>query len=198
MALKELSIGLGIMAGTAGIANSSYGLYQNMVVKPSQNVEYNLALMTETPLVVETVEIQPVSDMAMRVEVTVKVFKAGDILVESGSRRQFIPFKLASNSMALNAIISTAIASETQLIDGVEYDVEVMRYVEMVNPLPDNKIKRVRTYQDGNVETSVIDIRSNQVLETTTVQKTLTDAERKAIEISPYKKKIFIPRKTSK
>jgi hypothetical protein len=39
MALKELSIGLGIMAGTAGIANSSYGLYQNMVVKPSQNVE---------------------------------------------------------------------------------------------------------------------------------------------------------------
>ena len=134
----------------------------------------------------------------MRVEVTVKVFKTGDILVESGSRRQFIPFKLASNSVALNAIIGTAIASETQLIDGVEYDVEVIRYVETVNPLPDNRIKRVRTYQDGNVETSVIDIRSNQVLETTMVQKTLTDTERKAIETSPYKKKIFIPRKASK
>jgi len=198
MALKELSIGLGIMAGTAGIANSGYGLYQNLVVKPSRNVEYNLALMTETPLMVETVEIQPISDMAMRVEVTVKIFKTGDILVESGSRRQFIPFKLASNSVAMNAIIGTAFASETQLIDGVEYDIEVLRYIETVKPLPDNRIERMRTYQDGKVETSVIDIRSNQVLETTTMQKTLTDAERKAIEASPYKKKTFIPRTTGK
>lgn len=198
MALKELSIGLGIMAGTAGIANSGYGLYQNLVIKPSQNVEYNLALMTETPLVVETVEIQPVSDMALRVEVTVKVFKTGDILVESGSRRQFIPFKLASNSMGMNALIGTAFASETQFVDGVEYDVEVLRYMETVKPLQENKIERIRIYQDGNVETSVIDIRSNQVLETTTIQKTLTDAERKAIETSPYKKKIFTPRKTRK
>lgn len=198
MALKELSIGLGIMAGTAGIANSGYGLYQNLVVKPSRNVEYNLALMTETPLMVETVEIQPISDMAMRVEVTVKIFKTGDILVESGNRRQFIPFKLASNSVAMNAIIGTAFASETQLIDGVEYDIEVLRYIETVKPLPDNRIERMRTYQDGKVETSVIDIRSNQVLETTTMQKTLTDAERKAIEASPYKKKTFIPRTTGK
>lgn len=183
------------MAGTAGIANSGYGLYQNLVVKPSQNVEYNRALMTETPLVVETVEIQPVSDMTMHVEVTVKVFKTGDILVESGSRRQYIPFKLSSEPVAINGLISTVLASETKFIDGVEYDVKVVRYLEAITPLAGNKIKRVRIYEDGSVDTSIIDIRSNQVLETNTIHKTLTDAERKALETSPYKKKIFVPRK---
>lgn len=198
MVLKGLSISLGIMAGTAGIANSGFGLYQNLVVKPSQNVEYNLALMSETPLVVETVEIQPVSAIAMRVEVTVKVFKSGDILVESGSRRQYIPFKLASDSVAMNPLISSAFAGETKFVDGVEYDVEVLRYSEVVKPLTGNKVQRVRTYEDGNVDTSVIDIRSNQVLETNTVHKELTEPERKAIEASPYKKKIFVPRPSGK
>ena len=198
MALKELSIGLGIMAGSAGIANSSYGLYQNFVVKPSQNADYNRNLMTETPLVVETVEIQPVSDLAMRVEVTVKIFKTGDILVESGNRRQFIPFKISNNAVALDTLIPRALAAETQVIDGIEYEVKVLRYLETVKPLADNKLQRVRTYADGNVETSVIDMRSNQVLETNTAQKTLTDTELKAIDASPYKKKIFVPRQPAK
>lgn len=198
MVLKGLSIGLGIIAGTAGIANSGFGLYQNLVVKPSQNVEYNLALMSETPLVVETVEIQPVSDIAMRVEVTVKVFKSGDILVESGSRRQYIPFKLASDSVAMNPLIASAFADEARLVDGVEYNVEVLRYSEAVKPLTGNKVQRVRIYEDGNVDTSVIDIRSNQVLETNTTHKELTEAEHKAIASSPYKKKIFVPKPPGK
>ncbi|MGD8999575.1 MAG: hypothetical protein PVF75_04100 [Granulosicoccaceae bacterium] len=193
MALKELSIGLGILAGSAGVTNSGYGLYQNFVVEPSRNAEYNMALMTETPLLVESVEIQPVSDLAMRVEVTVKIFKTGDILVESGNRRQYIPFRLASDAVAQNSLIRAAFAAETQLIDGVEYEVKILRYLETVKPLADNKMQRVRTYADGNVETSIIDMRSNKVLETNTVHKELTETERKAIEASPYKKKTFVP-----
>ena len=79
MALKEFSIVLGILAGSAGVTNSGYGLYQNFVVKPARNAEYNMALMTETPIVVESVEIHPVSDLALTVEVTLKVFKNGEI-----------------------------------------------------------------------------------------------------------------------
>jgi hypothetical protein len=198
MDLKMLSVGLGITAGSAGIANSGYGLYQSFVVKPSQNAEYNRSLMAETPLIVETVEIRPVSDMAMSVEVTVKIFKTGDILVESGSRRQYIPFKLAENATALNSVIAAAVANEIQLIDGVEYEIKVLHYLESVKSLGDNKMQRVRTFSDGSVETSVIDIRSNQVLESNIMKKPLTDAEKKAIESSPYKKKIFVPRSPGK
>ena len=193
MALKELSIAMGILAGTAGVTNSGYGLYQNFVVKPSQNVEYNRALMTETPLVVESVEIQPVRDIAMRVEVTVKIFKSGDILVESGNRRQYIPFSLTRGEVASNGFISTALAA-TELVGGVEYNVKVLHYLESVTPLDGNKVQRVRLYDDGTRETSVIDIRSNKVLETKTDKKSLTDTERTAIAASPYKKKVFIPK----
>lgn len=196
MALREISIGLGILAGGAGVTNSGYALYQNFVVKPAQNAEYNMSLMTETPLVVESVEIQPVSDIAMKVEVTVKIFRTGDILVESGNRRQYIPFRLTGTEVAqnlLDALIPSANAAETQLIDGVEYEVQVLHYQETVKPLPDNRMQRVRSYADGNVETSTIDMRSNKVLESSTTHKSLDEAERKAIESSPYKKKIFVP-----
>jgi hypothetical protein len=198
MALREISIGLGIMAGSAGIANSGYGLYQNLVARPAQNVEYNRTLMSETPLVVETVEIQPVSDIAMRVEVTVKIYKTGDILVESGSRRQYIPFRLTGDATAMNALFAAALAAETQLIDGVEYEVRVLHYTESVKPLVDNRMQRVRTYENGRVVISVIDIRSNKVVETTSSEKTLTDAEREAIASSPYKKKTFVPRQSDR
>ena len=193
MALKEISISLGILAGSAGIANSGYGLYQNVIVRPSQNAEYNLSLMAETPLVVETVEVQPLSDMAMRVEVTVKIFKTGDILVESGNHRQYIPFQLSRNMAALDGFLFAALAQDTQLIDGVEYEVKTLRYIETITPLEDHQMQQVRTFADGHVETSIIDMRSNQILKTFTEQKSLTDTQRKAIEASPYRKKIFVP-----
>ena len=84
------------------------------------------------------------------------------------------------------------VTNKIQLIDGVEYEVKVLRYQESVKSLGDNKMQRVRSYANGEVETSVIDIRSNQVLESSTMKRTLSDAELKAIESSPYKKKIFI------
>ena len=139
--------------------------------------------MTETPLVVESVEIQPVRDIAMRVEVTVKIFKSGDILVESGNRRQYIPFRLTRGEVASNGFISTALAA-TELVGGVEYNVKVLHYLESVTPLDGNKVQRVRLYDDGTRETSVIDIRSNKVLETKTDKKSLTDAERTAVLIA--------------
>ena len=81
MALKELSLTLGVLAGTAGVTNGGYTLYNNFVVQPDINQEYNIALMQETPLVSETVELQPDVSLAMRVEVTVKIYKNGTIFV---------------------------------------------------------------------------------------------------------------------
>jgi hypothetical protein len=194
MALKELSITLGILAGSAGATNGGYTLYQNFVAVPAENAEYNQALLTQTPLLVESVEIQPVADIAMRVEVTVKIFKTGDILVESGSTRQFIPFSLAKQHAALGGLMSTAHAAETTLIDGVEYEVKVFKYTETTSLLSRDRMQRVRVFADGQVETSVINIRSNEVIETHTASRTLGEEERARIEASPYKKKIFMPK----
>lgn len=194
MALKELSITLGILAGSAGVTNGGYTLYQNFVAVPAENAEYNQSLLTQTPLLVESVEIQPVADIAMRVEVTVKIFKTGDILVESGSTRQFIPFSLAKQHAALGGLMKVAHAAETTLIDGVEYEVQVLRYTETTSMLSRDRMQRVRVFADGQVETSVINIRSNEVIETRTESKTLGEEERARIEASPYKKKIFSPK----
>ena len=193
MALKELSLTLGVLAGTAGVTNGGYTLYHNFVVEPDNNAEYNLTLMDETPLVSETVELQPDASLAMRVEVTVKIYRNGTILVESGSHRQFIPFSLTANTLAMNGFFPAAYAGESIELDGISYDVEEVKYTESITPAGKDRLTRVRIFADGMLETSIIDIRSNQVLELKTLTRPLTDEEGVAIGTSPYKKKIFTP-----
>lgn len=93
----------------------------------------------------------------------------------------------------MNGLISAAFANDIVRTDGVDYEVKVQRYLEEAKSLADKKMQRVRTYEDGSVETSIIDIRSNKVLETTNTKTSLTDAQREAIAASPYKKKVFVP-----
>lgn len=194
MALKELSITLGILAGSAGVTNGGYTMYKNFVSIPAENAEYNQSLMTQTPLLVESVEIQPVTNIAMRVEVTVKIFKTGDILVESGSTRQFIPFSLDKQHASLGGLLSTAHAGETTMLGGVEYEVTVLKYTETTSMLDKDRMQRIRVFADGKVETSIINIRSNEVVDTREETRALTDDERDRIEASPYRKKIFTPK----
>lgn len=193
MWIKNFSVAIGILAGTAGVTNSGMGIYRQMVVEPRRNEQYNLSIMKQNPLLVETVEIQPDPGIAMRVEVTVKVFKTGDILVESGTKRRFIPFKLEAITQALSPLGAVAFAAEegTTIIDGVEYEVEILKYIEATETLPNSRLRRVRKFADGTVETAVIDMRSNSVLETKSEKRSLTDAEKQAIEKSVYKKRIF-------
>ena len=191
VSMKGFSIALGILAGTAGMTNSGYNLYKNFVVAPNLNAERNRSLLNQIPLIVEMVEIQPDPGMAMRVEVTLKVFKNGDILVESGNRREFIPFRLHNQRAMLDIILPSAYAAETTMIDGVEYEVENIRFVESTTEVEGGRLKRVRKYADGTVETSLIDMRSNKVTETHTEKALLSEKERQEIERSPYKKKVF-------
>ena len=155
------------------------------------NAEYNRSLLNQVPLIVEMVEIQPDPGMAMRVEVTLKVFKTGDILVESGNRREFIPFRLYNQRAMLDIILPSAYAADTTTIDGVEYEVENIGLIESTSEVEPGRLKRVRKYADGTVETSLIDMRTNKVLETHTEKVILSEKERQEIERSPYKKKIF-------
>jgi hypothetical protein len=194
MGLKAYSIALGILAGTAGVTNSGIGIYQKMVVMPGKNEAYNRAILEQTPLLVETVEIRPDPTMATRTEVTIKVFPNGDILVESGARRRFIPLKLDTAPVDYSFLLGLAFAGETDetVIDGVTYRVETVRYVESTELTGDDQMRRIRKFSDGTIEISVIDMRSNMVKETETKKVELTDAERLEIEKSPYKKRIFI------
>ena len=194
MGIKAFSIALGILAGTAGVTNSGIGIYQKMVVTPGKNEAYNRAILEQMPLLVETVEIRPDPTMAMRTEVTIKVFPNGDILVESGARRRFIPLRLDTAPVNYSSLLGLAFAGEPNetVVDGVTYRVETVRYIESTELIGDNQMRRIRKFSDGTVETSVIDMRSNMIKETNTEKVKLTDAERLEIEKSPYKKTIFI------
>jgi len=193
MALKQLSLTLGVLAGSAGVTNGGYSLYHNFVVEPDVNQAYNVSLMNETPLVSETVELRPDVSLAMRVEVTVKIYRNGTIMVESGTHRQYIPFTLTGESLALNGFFPAAYAEESILVDGVSYDVEVLKYTETVIPSGKDQVTRERIFSDGTVEYSIIDIRSNRVVDLKTQNRSLTDDERTSIDTSPYKKKVFTP-----
>ena len=191
MNIKTISIAIGILAGTAGFTNSGYNLYKNFVIQPGINAEYNKSLLTMEPLVIEMVEIQPDPGMAMNVEVTVKIFKTGDILVESGSKREIIPFRMHTRTAMLDSPVSTAWAGETVTLDGKEYDVEVVKFIENLSNEGNNRQKRVRIFENGTRETSKIDIRSNTVIETISETIDLTETDKQAILKSPYKKKIY-------
>ena len=193
MGLKTFSIALGILAGTAGVTNSGIGIYQKTVVTPGQNEAYNRTILKQTPLLVETVEISPDPTMAMRAEVTIKVFPTGDILVESGARRRFIPLRLDKAPVNHAFLIRRAMAAELgeTVVDGVTYQIETVRYIERTELIGDDQMRRVRKFSNGTVETSVIDMRANIIKDTHTEKVTLTDAERLEIEKSPYKKTIF-------
>lgn len=195
VSLKSVSIALGILAGSAGLTNSGYNLYRNFVVTPNRNAEYNRTLVDQEPLIVEMVEIQPDPNLSMRVEVTVKIFRTGDILVESGTKREIIPFRLHNRTAMLDNLLPVAWAADTTTIDGVEYEIETIRFIESVAAEGDNMQKRVRKFADGTMETSIIDIRSNTVLETNTEKVSLTEKELQAIERSPYKKRVYIPKR---
>jgi len=194
MSLKAFSIALGILAGTAGVTNSGIGIYQKMVVTPGRNEAHNRAILDQTPLLVETVEIRPDPTMATRTEVTIKVFPSGDILVESGARRRFIPLKLDTAPVSYSSLLGLVYASEPTetVLDGVTYRVETVRYIESTELIGGDQMRRIRRFSDGTIETSMIDMRSNMIKETRTEKSKLTDAERLEIEKSPYKKTIFI------
>ena len=194
MNLKTISIAIGIMAGSAGLTNSGYNIYKNFVVEPGRNVEYNKVLLTQEPLIIEMVEIQPDPGMSMNVEVTVKIFKTGDILVESGSKREIIPFRMHTRTAMLDSLISSAWAQETVSADGKEYEVVIVKFIEKISDEGDNRQKRIRKFDDGTQETSIIDIRNNTVIETKTENIKLSEADKAALLKSPYKKKIFKPK----
>jgi hypothetical protein len=193
MGLKAFSIALGILAGTAGVTNSGIGIYQKMVVTPGRNEAYNRAILEKTPLLVETVEIRPDPTMVTRTEVTIKVFPNGDILVESGARRRFLPLRLDTAPVSYSSLLSLAFAGESNetVVDGVVYQVDTVRYIESMELIGDDQMRRIRKFSDGTIETSVIDMRTNMVKDTLTEKIKLTDAERLEIEKSPYKKTIF-------
>jgi hypothetical protein len=137
--IKPVSITLGILAGSAGLTNSGYNLYKNFVFTPKQNAEYKQTLIKQEPLIVEMVEIHPDPNMVMSVEVTVKIFKTGDILVESGNRREIIPFRLHNRIAMLDSLFPAAYAAEKTTIDGTEYDIVTIRFIEKITDEGNNR-----------------------------------------------------------
>ena len=118
----------------------------------------------------------------------------GDILVESGARRRFLPLRLDTAPINYSSFLGLAFAGEPNetVIDGITYKVEILRYIEKTELIGDDQMRRIRKFSDGTIETSVIDMRSNMIKETRTEKVKLTDVERLDIEKSPYKKTIFI------
>ena len=190
--LKKISIIVGILVGTLAVANGIADLVQRLVIVPDKNQEMHIALFSETPIFSETIEIQPDSKVAIRMDINIKVYRTGDIVIESGDTLKFLPFDMLAQNESKSSFMSAMAAEVTQRkIDGKTYDIKELRFIESKKILPDGNLEQVRIYEDGTVETKVINIRSNKILETKNTTRQLSETERAEVAKSRFKKKVY-------
>jgi|APSaa5957512622_1039677.scaffolds.fasta_scaffold55236_3 hypothetical protein len=190
--LKKISIIVGILVGTLAIGNGVVDLIERLVVIPDKNETMHLALVTQSPIFSETVEIQPDPKLALRMDINVKIYKTGDIIIESGDTIKLLPFDLLSQYGSHSSFMSAMAAELSQrTINGKTYDIIELRFVETRKILPDGNLEQERIYEDGTVETKIIDIRSNKILETKTTTNQLSESEVATIQESRFKKKVY-------
>ena len=190
--LKKISIVIGILVGTLAIGNGVVDLIERLVVIPDKNETMHLALITQSPIFSETVEIQPDPKLALRMDINVKIYKTGDIIIESGDTIKLLPFDLLSQHGSHSSFMSAMAAELSQrTINGKTYDIIELRFVEAKKILSNGNLEQERIYEDGTVETKIIDIRSNKILETKTTTNQLSESEVATIQESRFKKKVY-------
>ncbi len=190
--IGKITAVIGIVTGVLAVLHSSYDFYEKVTIK--NHVEKtNTDLIGQEPVIAKTIVIEPQSKVKMRVDVSFKIFKTGDIIIESGSTRKFLPFALDYKSASADWLVRSAFAQDSaQTISGTKYRVKTVKYTETTKKLNANTIEEKRTYEDGTVEIKQIDVRSNDILRTTTYTVKLTPREKAVIRKSQFTKDVFV------
>jgi hypothetical protein len=191
--IKQITAVIGVVAGILAVLHSSNDLYEKF--KFRNHVEnVNAELIGQKPVLAKTIVIEPHNKVKMRVDVSFKIFKTGDIIVESGMTRKFLPFALDYKSASADWLVQSAFAQEAalQTIGGTKYKVNIIKYTETTTKLNANTIEEKKKFEDGTVEVKHIDLRSNEILQTTSNTVKLTPKEKAEIRNSQFTKEVFV------
>lgn len=183
---------LGVTAGILAILYGSAELAEK--IRMNNRVERsNVDLIGQMPVLSKTIIIEPRSNGQQRVNVSLKIFKNGDIIIESGAARKVLSLALDYQGASADWIAAPSLGQETtrRMLDGTRYKVKTVKFIEMTAMLDANTILEKKTYEDGTIEIKKIDARSNTVRERQSTIINLTDQQKTAIRRSPYDKEGF-------
>ncbi|HSV54548.1 MAG TPA: hypothetical protein VLJ57_20670 [Burkholderiaceae bacterium] len=178
----------GVLVVLPALINGGIDIYSSVQKLPRTEAErINEKLFREyfgkTPLVTVPV---PIRQNNGTVEVRFDVYEKGDIFVQFGSFAQWFPFPAQANAPPVKtsgfSLLSSAIAQEQVPAKGMG------RY-EQVDQMQRHAVVRERVYENGVVERQVIDLRSGDILSSTTRQ-----TEQKQLPASPATRALTVPK----
>jgi hypothetical protein len=183
---------LAILVSVTAILDSAYRFYETYK-RGEHTKERYLALINQTPLFAQDVVIEPHATINSQISVSFKLYKSGDIFVESGSKRELIDFPFADNDRGLGFLVSSAYGADEWfvIVDGTKFAAENIKYIESQKLIDPNKIEETKTFENGAVETKVIDIKSNETLELKRSKITLTPDQQREISEKGFKRTTF-------
>lgn len=196
MKLKNLATVVGIIAGLLSAIYTCTNLYEKLRVK-NKTGDTHVSLIGKTPLISQTIEVHPDSAMAVRVDVSYKIYDTGDIVVESGKTVKLLPFDL-SFQQALADVLVPGASAEEQKADGARYSVKTIKYIESTRKLPNEMLEETKTYGDGTQEVKVVDLRSGAILKNTQSKIKLSPQQLKKINQSRFNKLIYTQQTTTR
>jgi hypothetical protein len=166
--LKGWAVGLtGVLVVLPALVNSGFDVYSVVAKLPKTetekiNDELFRKYFNKQPIAVFPV---PVKRDAASVDVNFSIFDGGDIYIEFGKRSQWFPFpRLEKTSLAEPlSLIRTAIAAEATNLEG-------SGQYRQTDRLQGDKIIRERLWENGVLETFVIDPRSGRIMNRTSRQ----------------------------
>jgi len=166
--LKGWAAGLtGVLVVLPALVNSGFDVYSAVAKLPKTesektNDELFRKYFNKQPIAVFPV---PVKRDAASVDVNFSIFDGGDIYIEFGKRSQWFPFpRLEKVSLQEPfSIIATANAAEPANADGLGQYRQADRF-------QGNKIIRERRWENGVLETFVVDPRTGRIMDRKTQQ----------------------------
>jgi hypothetical protein len=196
MKLGIVATVVGIVAGLLSAVYTCTNLYEKLSVR-NKTGDTHIALTSKTPLIAQTIEVHPDSAMAVKVDVSYKIYETGDIIIESGKIVKLLPFDLTFQQALADSLISTAYAQDPNTA-GARYKVKIIKYIESSRKMPSNMIEETKTYGDGTQEVKLVDPRSGSVVESTQIKIQLSPQQMQQINHSSYNKMIYTQQSTTR
>lgn len=176
----------GVVVVLPALINGVFDIYSRVEKLPRTEAErINERLFRENfgKPPVATVPV-PIRQSNGTVEVRFEVYEKGDVFVQFGSYTQWFPFPTPMSAPAKTSafsLIASAIAQEPQLKGLGRY--------QQVDQMQGRAVVRERVYENGVVERQVIDLRSGDILSSSTRQ-----TEQKRLPAVPATRSLSIPK----
>jgi hypothetical protein len=190
--VKQITTMIGIITGVLAILHSSYDLYQKYTIR-SHVESMSAVVIDQKPVLAKTIVIEPQTKAKVKVDVSFKIFKTGDIIIESGATRKYLPFALDYQTARADWLVKSAFADEVnRTINGTKYKVRSIKYIEVTEKKDPNTLEETKKFEDGTVEVKRIDLRSNEIVSTISNTVKLTPTEKTEIRRSQFSKEVFV------